>query len=89
MNTRSSIPTYDEFQWMCRRGMLELDLVLMSFVDAHYVEWNDQQKSVVRTFLQQDDPYLFDIIITRKKCCDETYQWIVDTIQADRLTVSN
>ncbi|MCB1827321.1 MAG: succinate dehydrogenase assembly factor 2 [Coxiellaceae bacterium] len=45
-------------RWKCRRGMLELDMVLLRFLDRHYDELNDLQKQQFDKLLEEQDPVL-------------------------------
>jgi antitoxin CptB len=48
-------------RWRCRRGLLELDLVLGRFVE-HYAELDEQQKMVFDELLDLPDNTLWDMI---------------------------
>ena len=82
MTNHTSHHSLQQFQWMCRRGMLELDLVLMKLIDCYYHCWNDQQKQDVYDFLQQDDPTLFNLLITKKTQCEPRFDWIINNIDS-------
>ena len=45
--------------WQCRRGMLELDLILQKFFDKHIDHLNQQQIRSFDLLLKQTDPDLF------------------------------
>jgi len=45
-------------RWKCRRGMLELDLLLLSFLDKHYANLSDHEKEVFERLLDEEDPVL-------------------------------
>ncbi len=45
--------------WHCRRGMLELDLILGRFAKDHLDKLNDKQLSLFEGLLEQPDPDLF------------------------------
>ena len=45
-------------RWKCRRGMLELDLVLLPFLDKHYDKLTAQQKKTFERLLEEQDPTL-------------------------------
>lgn len=45
-------------RWKCRRGMLELDLLLLSFLDNHYADLSDHEKHVFERLLDEQDPVL-------------------------------
>lgn len=45
-------------RWKCRRGMLELDLILEGFVEGGYTSLSEQQRETFDRLLAQDDPVL-------------------------------
>jgi len=45
-------------RWKCRRGMLELDMVLLSFLDHHYETLTPEQKLVFEQLLEEQDTVL-------------------------------
>lgn len=45
-------------RWKCRRGMLELDMVLLPFLDGHYQDLSDEQKETFERLLEEQDPVL-------------------------------
>jgi len=45
-------------RWKCRRGMLELDLVLESFVDKHFSTLSSQDQAVFERLLEAEDTQL-------------------------------
>jgi antitoxin CptB len=49
-------------RWRCRRGLLELDIVLGRFVDVHYSTLTDQDKDAFAWLLAQGDNELWDLI---------------------------
>ena len=46
---------YDRVLWRSRRGMLELDLVLVDFVRARYARLSCAEQAAYRGLLDQDD----------------------------------
>lgn len=46
-------------KWACRRGMLELDVLLGKFVDDHYLALSDEDKWLFIKLLECPDPELF------------------------------
>jgi antitoxin CptB len=45
-------------RWQCRRGLLELDLLLSRFLEERYVALDPGGQEVFRDLLQQPDPVL-------------------------------
>lgn len=57
-------------KWACRRGMLELDVLLMPFVDEAYDQISDTQKLAFERLLEAQDPELFAWFMGHEKCKD-------------------
>ncbi len=55
----------DRIRWHCRRGMLELDLVLNRFLDSRFGELSSEQKSALTRLLELPDTDLWDLVIGR------------------------
>ena len=72
--------------WACRRGMLELDLLLQPFVDNHYDNLSDDDKAQFHQFLELEDQQLFQWLIHKDQASDTNMQRIVDIIFASRKT---
>lgn len=49
-------------KWRCRRGLLELDLLLQRFVDQHYAKLNDAERECFNELLTYSDLKLWDTI---------------------------
>lgn len=47
----------------CRRGMLELDMLLANFFDRHFDELTDHERTLLEHVLDQEDPVLWDWFI--------------------------
>jgi antitoxin CptB len=52
----------ERVRWRCRRGLLELDIVLDRFVDRHYASLSGAQKAAFGLLLDMPDPALWDMI---------------------------
>jgi len=72
--------SFDEAQWMCRRGMLELDLLLERFLNKHFDGLTHHEKQSLVAFLQQDDTALYDLLVARVVTVDPKWQWIINKI---------
>lgn len=58
-------------RWACRRGMLELDVLFLPFVEEAYDELSEAQKEVFRRLITCDDPDLFAWFMGHQTCEDE------------------
>lgn len=57
----------NRLRWKCRRGMLELDLMLLKFLDERYAELTPKEQTQFEQLLEKPDPvlqeYLYGIVI--------------------------
>ncbi len=53
----------ERVRWQCRRGMLELDLVLDSFIERHFGALDEAELRAFDALLARPDPELFDLIM--------------------------
>ena len=63
----------DRIRWSCRRGLLELDLVLERFVTDHYERLNQREKDVFSELLKLPDNDLLDLAMGRADTTDPEY----------------
>jgi antitoxin CptB len=73
----------DRVRWRCRRGMLELDIVLQRFVDKHYTQLNEIELQQFDTLLNLPDNDLWDMITARKEMGDIKLQPMLRLLQMD------
>lgn len=57
----------ERIRWRCRRGMLELDIVLLDFVEKHYMLLSRSELQQFDTLLNLPDNDLWDMIMERKE----------------------
>jgi succinate dehydrogenase flavin-adding protein (antitoxin of CptAB toxin-antitoxin module) len=75
----------DRIRWHCRRGLLELDLVLADFL-AHHLETLDaQQLENFRELLEYQDNDLLDLVMGRAELCDTRCQPILNLLRTGQL----
>ncbi|KPH64591.1 succinate dehydrogenase assembly factor 2 [Pseudoalteromonas sp. SR44-5] len=73
-------------RWACRRGMLELDVLFMPFVDEAFDSLSVQQQAVLQRLLEADDPDLFAWFMGHQECKDPELKQMVQLI-LDRVRV--
>ena len=66
--------------WQSRRGMWELDLLLVPFLDGRYNEISDQLKTDYQRLLKEEDQDLFVWLMPREPTKDAALQAIVQEI---------
>jgi len=52
----------DRIRWQCRRGLLELDLILARFLDRHLDNLSPGNLAVLRRLLDYPDNDLWDFV---------------------------
>jgi len=72
----------NRLRWNCRRGMLELDLVLTGFLDKHYPKLTRLQVKVFKELLDYPDTDLWDMIMARIEPADNTMKTMLRLIRA-------
>ena len=53
-------------RWQCRRGMLELDLLLQPFVEKNYATLSETNQAAFRELLKYPDQDLQEILLGNK-----------------------
>lgn len=82
----TELMTKPRLRWACRRGMLELDVLLAPFVEHGYDALTQQQKVDFERLLAADDPDLFAWFMGHSKSSDTALQQLVELI-LDRVRV--
>ncbi|MBU2923242.1 succinate dehydrogenase assembly factor 2 [Colwellia sp. 4_MG-2023] len=67
-------------RWACRRGMLELDVLFIPFVDEAYDNLTSKQQYVFERLLTEQDPDLFAWFMGHKACEDQELNTMVQLI---------
>ena len=60
----------DRIVWHCRRGLLELDLILQRFVQTRLDGLGDEEVAALKLLLAFDDNDLFDLVMRRAEPVD-------------------
>ena len=59
---------FERARWRCRRGMLELDIILQRFMDKNYCQLNPEELSQFERLLSLADNDLWDLVCDRQPC---------------------
>lgn len=70
-----------QLMWRCHRGMLELDLLLMPFIEQQFEKLTTVDKQQFKALLMQEDPTLFGWLMGHEVCSDPELSDIVDKIK--------
>ncbi len=79
--TRMPDQVDSRLRWRCRRGMLELDILLNHFVNNDYILLNCDQKNTFDQLLDYPDQLLFDLFLGHMESSDNDICALVQTIR--------
>ena len=68
-----------ELRWQCRRGMRELDVLLVRYLDSRYAAAESEERLAFRKILQLSDPQLVEYLLRGETSGEPT----VDKVLAD------
>ena len=71
-----------KIRWHCRRGLLELDLILEQFTQRHLDVLDAGELERFRELLAFPDNDLFDLIMGRTQCPDQRFESILQLLRA-------
>ena len=69
-------------RWKCRRGMLELDLLLRDFLDKGYMDLDPTGQQLFDRILDYPDAVLLEWLMGRIRPTDTDVAQLVDNIRA-------
>jgi antitoxin CptB len=69
-------------RWRCRRGLLELDILLGRFMDAHYATLGENELQQFEILLSLPDNDLWDMIMQKQQAKDQSLQPVLRLLQA-------
>lgn len=71
---------HSRLKWACRRGMLELDVLFMPFVDEAFDDLSYDDKVLFERLLTCDDPDLYAWFMGHQPCEDKELARMVNII---------
>lgn len=74
-------PSIEKLRWQCRRGMLELDFVLRSFLDNHYPTLSADDQALFVKILDYQDQLLLDWVMGHVVPSDAAIRRLVALMQ--------
>jgi len=66
--------------WQCRRGLWELDAILIPFVEKYFTKMDKKEIDDFRKLLTYEDIEIFDILVNKKPFEDKNLEKIVEMI---------
>ena len=72
----------ERVRWRCRRGLLELDILLGHFVERHYAQLDEAQQATFDALLGMPDTVLWDMIAGKQEVAQSEQQALLEKIRA-------
>lgn len=81
VNSKISLNNLSQIRWACRRGMLELDLLLAPFADDAFSALSTSEQQAFLALLEYPDPILFSWLMGKEIPSDAELKHIVEKIK--------
>lgn len=70
-----------KLRWHCRRGMRELDILFLHYLDDHYQSADAPQQLAFEALIETADPIITDYIFNRKAPPTDAMTQVVSVMQ--------
>lgn len=71
-------------RWQCRRGMLELDLILLAFLEKNYLNLSAADQKLFERLLTYSDQDLYCYLIKRQPSENVAMQVLIEQVNCGR-----
>ena len=71
--------------WQCRRGLWELDAILIPFVEENFDDLDISNQNLFKELLSYEDVEVFDLLVNQKEPEDINIKPLVDIIIASHI----
>jgi len=68
-------------RWRCRRGMRELDALLLQYLEAGYLSAGQAERAAFARLLELPDPDLFGYLVGRTNAPEESLRNVIARIR--------
>jgi len=82
-----NLKTLKQLQWQCRRGMLELDMILLPFLEEHFEGLEIKIQQAFAELLDQADPDIYTWIMGFGECKTDAFCEIIQVIR-NRMSIA-
>ena len=79
--TPADIHRLARLRWRCRRGMRELDAVLMRYVEAEFPAASDAEQAAFELLLSCQDPEIYDLLTGRLAAEDAVLGHVIERLR--------
>ena len=70
-----------KLRWRCRRGMRELDLLLMRYLDTYYETASATEQQAFQDLLEIQDPEIFSYLTGKQTAEDANVQRLAEQLR--------
>jgi antitoxin CptB len=78
---QDKLPSINQLRWACRRGLLELDLLLNTYVDKVYDQLTDIEKRQFISLLDMQDQEMYEMLSGKTSPNDKQLAELLDKIR--------
>lgn len=71
----------ESLRWRCRRGMLELDLMLQAFIEKQLNVLSEQERVIFNRLLDYPDQVLLELFLKQTTSSDKEISQFVERIR--------
>jgi antitoxin CptB len=71
-----------KLRWRCRRGMKELDLLTLGYLERHYSDATPDERQAFEDLLELQDPVLMGYMLGRNSPTDATAARVVEVMRS-------
>lgn len=75
----------NRLRWKCRRGMLELDIMLQSFLKHNYADLSSEDTQYFEQLLDYEDNPLFELLMGHMQPANPAMKNVIKFIQQSTL----
>jgi len=72
----------DRVRWHCRRGLLELDLILARFMNRHYESLDAEARELFKELLEYPDNDLLDWALGKSMPAELRYRRVLELLRS-------
>jgi len=75
----------DRLRWRCRRGLLELDIILSRFLDVGFADLDAEDRRIFTELLGLADNDLWDLISRRQSAPEAAQERVLELLRHVRV----
>ena len=78
---QDKLPSTNQLRWACRRGLLELDLLLNTYMDKVYDQLTDDEKRQFISLLDMQDQEMYEMLTGKTSPNDRQVAELLEKIR--------